>query len=344
MQTSTDDNYMTDAASTGGAGSQQARRKAVPQELIVLAALVAIVIIFGILNSAFLSLTNVRDTLQSSTEVGLLAIGELFVIISAGIDLSVGATLGLAGVLSALVVRDVQTLALAIIAAIATVLAVGIAVGLFNGLVITRLHITPFVATLGSLGVCSGLTLIITNGLDITGIPAALVSFGNSHFLGVLTGPIIVTVLLGAYAGWVLKSGIFGRWTYAVGSNALGALESGINVRRHVVKVYVLSSLCAAIGGFVLMARLGDGSPVSGANDELTAITAVVIGGASLFGGRGNMLGTLLGVLILSAVLDGLIIAGIQPYWQTVVTGLLLVAAVSLQTILRPARESDGMP
>jgi ribose transport system permease protein len=328
-------NQANELSQEGATSTALTRKRALPQEVLLLAALIIIMAVFAGQSSAFLSKANLVDTAQSSTEVGLLAIGELFVIITAGIDLSVGATLGLCGVVGAILIRDVGGLE-GLLSAIAAILAIGAAVGLFNGLIITRLNVSPFITTLASLGIVGGITLIISNGLDELGVSTGVQAFGQDKLLGgVLTWPIILTLGLGIYAGLVLRLGVFGQWTYAVGSNRIAARESGIDVRRHLVKVYILCSLFAATSGFVLMARLADGSPVSGTNDELSAITAVVIGGASLFGGRGTMFGTLLGVLLLSIVLDGLIIIGISPYWQTVATGLLLVAAVTVQNISR---------
>jgi ribose transport system permease protein len=319
-----------------------ARKSALAPEWLLLGAILVIMAVFTVQAPVFLSQTNLVDTAQSSTEVGLLAVGELFVIITAGIDLSVGATLGLSGVLGALAVGDIKSVFLGLLVAVAATLATGIAVGLFNGIVITRLGLSPFIATLASLGIVTGATLIVSNGQDELGVTTGLEAFGQNVVFGWLTWPIILTLALGGCAGLVLHLGVFGHWTYAVGSNRTAARESGINVRRHLIKVYVLSSVFASISGFVLMARLGDGSPLSGQNDELSAITAVVIGGASLFGGRGNMVGTLMGIWLLSIILDGLIIVGVQPYWQTVATGLLLVAAVTAQNVTRRGIKREG--
>jgi len=148
-----------------------------------------------------------------------------------------------------------------------------------------------------------------------------------------MTMPIAVTIAMAIIFGLFLHKSVFGRWTYAIGSNALAARESGIDVRRHLLKIYMLSGLIAGLDGFVIMTRLGTASPLEGTNDELNAIVAVVIGGASLFGGQGSMLGAMVGALILSVILSGLVIAGVNPYWQTVVTGALLAVAVAVQML-----------
>jgi ribose transport system permease protein len=183
------------------------------------------------------------------------------------------------------------------------------------------------------LGVATGVTLVLTSGVDVTGMPMVLATVGNELFGGFLTMPILVTIVMAVVLGLFLQKSIFGRWSYAIGSNALAARESGIDVRRHLVKIYALSGFMAGMAGYVVMARLGTASPIEGANDELNAIVAVVIGGASLFGGKGTMLGAMIGSVMLSVILSGLIVAGVEPYWQTVVTGLLLASAVAMQTL-----------
>ncbi|MGH3253954.1 MAG: ABC transporter permease [Streptosporangiaceae bacterium] len=314
------------------------RRQLLTQELILLVILAVMIVIFGSINHNFVTRFNLVSTVQDSTEFAPLAVGELFVLITGGVDLSVGAILGFAGVIAALVARAVggggET---ALIAAGSTALAVGLVCGLVNGLMIVKIRISPFVATLAMLGVAGGLTLVVTGAVDVTPLPVLVSTVGNHTYLGVLTIPIIITIIVAVIGGVILHYTVFGRWTYAIGSNRTVARECGINVRRHLVLVYVLSGVLAGLAGFLVMARLGIGSPSEGANDELNAIVAVVIGGASLFGGRGSMVGSMIGTLMLSVILSGLIIIGVQPYWQTVVTGLLLAIAVAFQTI-GPAR------
>jgi ribose transport system permease protein len=297
------------------------------------------VLIFALLNHNFVSTFNIVSTLQDATEVGLLAVGELFVIITAGIDLSVGAILGLAGVVGAMAAKGIGgSGGAALVAALLVAIGVGLACGLGNAFMIVKIRISPFVATLAMLGVATGLTLVVTSAVDVTPLPNLIAQVGNNVYLEVLTIPILITVVVAVVAGLVLHRTVFGRWTYAVGSNRVAARESGIAVRRHLVKVYAVSGILAGLAGFVVMTRLGVGSPSEGINDNLNAIVAVVIGGASLFGGRGSMLGSMIGAVMLSVILDGLILVGVQPYWQTVVTGLLLASAVAFQT-MGPGRE-----
>lgn len=314
------------------------RRRLLTQELILLIVLAVMIVIFGSINHNFLTRFNLVSTVQDTTEFAPLAAGELFVLITGGVDLSVGAILGFAGVIAAMVARTIGGGGdAALIASGVTALAIGLACGLVNGLMIVKIRISPFVATLAMLGVAGGLTLVVTGSVDVTPLPVLVSSVGNNTYLGVLTVPIIISIIVAVVGGVILHYTIFGRWTYAIGSNRTVARECGINVNRHLVVVYILSGVLAGLAGFLVMTRLGIGSPSEGANDELNAIVAVVIGGASLFGGRGSMLGSMIGTLMLSVILSGLIIIGVEPYWQTVVTGVLLAIAVAFQTI-GPAR------
>ncbi|MBW4025210.1 MAG: ABC transporter permease [Proteobacteria bacterium] len=314
-----------------------ARRPLAKQQLLLLLGLAVIVGIFDVLNPGFLAADNISSILQDSTETILLAFAETLVIITGGIDISVGATLGLSGIIGSLVVVGLgqggmmlgafPSLVLGTLAA----LAVGVGVGLANGLMVTKARVTPFIATLAMLGVATGLTFVLTNGVDVSGLAPAVATWGNTVFLGILTFPILVTIILGVIVGLFLHGARFGRWTFAIGSNARAARGAGIPVQRHLIKIYVLAGLLSAVAGVLVVMRLGTGSPLEGANDELNAIASVVIGGASLFGGTGTIIGSLLGALIIGVIVNGLIVAGIQPYWQTVIIGMIIAVAVMMQ-------------
>jgi ribose transport system permease protein len=305
------------------------------QQLLLMAGLIVIVGIFDVLNPGFLGVDNVSSILQDSTETILLAFGETLVIITGGIDISVGATLGLSGIVGSLVLVTATQAGLgplpSLLLGTVAALAVGFVVGLCNALMITRARVTPFIATLAMLGIATGLTFVLTNGVDISGLAPQVATWGNSVFLGFLTFPIVVTAILGVIVGLFLHCARFGRWTFAIGSNARAARGAGIPVHRHLMKVYVITGLLAAVAGVLVFMRLGTGSPLEGANDELNAIAAVVIGGASLFGGTGSIIGSLLGALIIGTIVNGLIVAGIQPYWQTVIIGVIIAIAVMVQ-------------
>lgn len=308
-----------------------------PQELMLLVVLIAMVAFFTALNPRFFSSAALANILQDWAPIMLLGIAETFVIVTAGIDLSVGSTLGLSGVSAALTVRSLTRGGaddlVAIAAGVVVALAVGLAVGIVNGLLITKVRLAPFIATLSTLGAAAGLTLVITGGVQIAGGPATVIDIGTTRVLWVLTTPVLVVLAILALAWTMFAKTRFGRWTKAIGSNSFAARGSGVPVDRHLMKVYALSGILAALAGLFVYFRLGSGSPTSGRGMELTAIAAAVIGGASLFGGRGRMAGTVLGALITTAVLSGLILIGVAPQWQEVVIGVLIAVAVGAQQV-----------
>lgn len=298
---------------------------------------------FSLTAPGFVSAENWVATAQYATEYLLLALGETFVILTAGIDLSVGSTLGLSGILGGLAVslltnggqggNDAAALAIGFLVA----LSAGTAVGMFNGLCITLLDITPFIVTLGSLGIVSGATFLITNGADVSNLPFVMGSLGNHAFFGLLPLPVLVTLVATVACSLVLTHTRFGLRTYAIGSNAEAARRAGIAVRRHLVAVYALAGLLAGVAGYLVMMRFSAASPIAGQNDELDAIAAVVIGGASLFGGRGKILGTTVGALIIATLVSGLILLNVTAYWQTVLTGGIIILAVFIDQRRRRA-------
>ncbi|MCW2699611.1 MAG: transporter permease [Blastococcus sp.] len=331
------------------AGSPRARVTAVllRQDVILLAVFIAMVAFFTAMNPVFFSRFAFANILQDWAPIILLAIGETYVIITAGIDLSVGATLGLSGVSAALTIRSLHESgtggSTALLIGIAVALLVGLAVGAVNGVLITRVGLAPFIATLATMGAGAGLTLVVTGGVQIAGGPPEVIQLGNTQYLGLLTLPLIVVLVVLVVAWLVLHQTRFGRWTYAIGSNAFAARGSGIGVDRHLIKIYMLSGLLAGLAGVFVYLRLGSGSPTSGQGQELTAIAAAVIGGSSLFGGSGRMSGTVLGALITTAVLSGLILIGVAPNWQQVVIGVLIAVAVAVQQIsARRAQKGAG--
>lgn len=314
------------------------------QDVILFIVLIAMVAFFTAMNSVYFSNNSFANILQDWAPVMLLAIGQTYVIITSGIDLSVGRALGLSGVCGALVMRRCNEAGLnptlAILLGVATSLGVGLAVGLVNGLLITKVKLAPFIATLATMGACYGLTLVVSDGVQVAGGPREVIDLGTTKYLGIITVPLIVVIVLVVVSWTWLSATRFGRWTYAIGSNEFAARAAGINVNRHLMKVYMLSGLMAGFAGMFVYFRLGSGSPTSGQGAELSAIAAVVIGGTSLFGGSGKMSGTTLGALITTAVISGLILIGVNPSWQQVVVGVLIAVAVAVQQIGSKARGS----
>jgi erythritol transport system permease protein len=308
-------------------------------------ALIAIIVIFSILSPVYLSVNNFLTMASHVAIFGLLAIGMMIVILTGGIDLSVGSILGLSGVIAGFLMGGIDLPMFGVIlypslwAVVVLTCAFGAFVGLLNGVLIAYLRVPPFVATLGLMYVARGVALLITNGLtynDLAGRP----ELGNTGFnwLGFnrLFGVPIGVLILAAVAiifSIVLNRTAFGRWVYSTGGNARAAELSGVPVKRVQVIVYVLSGICAALAGLVLSSQLTSAGPTAGTAYELTAIAAVVVGGAALTGGRGGVRGTLLGAFVIGFLSDGLIIYGVSYYWQTVFTGAVIVLAVLLNSI-----------
>lgn len=299
-----------------------------------LGVLIIFIVVFTIINPAFLSSANWFNTSNYMIETLLLAIAETFVIITAGIDLSVGAIEGLVNVLTALIILSLHSHSIwAILFGSVCGIVIGAGLGFVNGLVITKLKITPFIATLGMMGLATGLTFIFSGGTSVAGLPNIVSVLGNKVILGFLTFPVLIT-FIALILSWILLSQTrFGARTYAVGSNREATRRLGINVDWHLIQVYTISGGIAALSGVLLLMQFATGSPLTGNNSELNAIAAVVIGGASLFGGEGSMIGSFIGSLIVAVIITGLVIINVQPYWQMVAIGVIIVAAVWIDQI-----------
>ncbi|BDU38319.1 Ribose transport system permease protein rbsC [Vibrio nigripulchritudo SO65] len=308
-------------------------------------ALIAIVISFSLLSPHYLTVENMMIMSSHVAIFGLLAIGMLLVILNGGIDLSVGSTLGLCGVFAGFLMQGITIewggviLYPPVWVVVLLTCGLGALVGVINGVLIAYLKVPAFVATLGTLYVARGVALLMTNGLTynkLAGDPL----LGNTGFdwlgfnriAGVPIGVIVLGVVAAIVAIVLIKTS-FGRWLYASGGNERAAELSGVPVKRVKVWVYVISGVCAAIAGLVLSSQLTSAGPTAGTTYELTAIAAVVIGGAALTGGRGNVNGTLLGAFVIGFLSDGLVMIGVSAYWQTVFTGTVIVFAVLLNSI-----------
>lgn len=308
-------------------------------------ALIAIIAVFSILSPHYFTVDNFLIMSSHVAIFGLLAVGMLLVILNGGIDLSVGSTLGLSGVFAGFLMQGVNLEALGVIlyfpvwAVVLLTCALGALVGAVNGVLIAYLRVPAFVATLGVLYVARGVALLMTNGLTYNNL-GGRPELGNTGFdwlgfnklFGVPIG-VLVLAVLAIIIAIVLNRTAFGRWLYASGGNERAAELSGVPVKRVKVSVYVISGICAAIAGLVLSSQLTSAGPTAGNTYELTAIAAVVIGGAALTGGRGTILGTLLGAFVIGFLSDGLVIIGVSSYWQTVFTGAVIVLAVLLNSI-----------
>ncbi|THV20511.1 ABC transporter permease [Peteryoungia ipomoeae] len=308
-------------------------------------ALIVIIAVFSFLSPYYFSVNNFLTMASHVAIFGILAIGMLLVILNGGIDLSVGSTLGLAGCIAGFLMQGVALpqfgviLYLPVWAVVVVTCAVGALVGAVNGVLIAYLRVPAFVASLGVLYVARGIALLMTNGLTYNNL-GGRPELGNTGFdwlgfnrlAGIPIG-VIVLAVLAILCGIVLSRTAFGRWLYASGGNERAAELSGVPVIRVKVLVYVLSGICAAIAGLVLSSQLTSAGPTAGTTYELTAIAAVVIGGAALTGGRGTIRGTMLGAFVIGFLSDGLVIIGVSAYWQTVFTGAVIVLAVLMNSI-----------
>jgi erythritol transport system permease protein len=308
--------------------------------LIVLFVLVAV---FALLSPAFLTTGNLTILVKHVAINAILAVGMTFVILSGGIDLSVGSVAGLAGIVAGGLIHSGLTLRpLGVVVyfhtwlVVALALGIGALVGAINGALISQLRVAPFIATLGSLYVARGAAMLISNGAtfpDLAGKAdlhnTGFLSLGAGSALGVPT-PIWLMIGIAAAGAFVAERTPFGRRVYAVGGNQRAAELSGVRVKRIQFAVYVLSGLAAAIVGLIIASQLGAAHPATGETFELNAIAAVVLGGTSLMGGRGSVGGTLIGAFVIGVLADGLILLGVSEFWQIVIKGLVIVLAVIL--------------
>ncbi|MCL6444066.1 MAG: ABC transporter permease [Alicyclobacillus sp.] len=298
---------------------------------LVVVALIVLVVIFTIATPHFLTARNLFNILQAVAVVGILTVGQVFVIITAGIDISQGSIVGLVGVVSALMMTHGVSVWLSILAG----LAVGAVVGIVNGLLVAVAGIQPFISTLGTMSVASGAALIVTNGQPVFGIPASVSNFGSNGIFSIFPDTAITMIILAVWAHLFLSKTKYGRYTYAVGSNPLSARLSGLRVRRQLMWVYVVSGVASAIGGIIMVAWVDSALPTAGTNYELNSIAAVVIGGASLFGGEGTVLGSMIGALLMAVLSNGAQLLGISSYWQNVLLGMVVLAAVYIDRLRR---------
>lgn len=271
----------------------------------------------------FLTLTNLDNLVRQVTVFAILSVGQLFVILTGGIDLSVGSTLGLSGGVTALLLAGGTPIPLAILAG----LVVGLVVGLINGLLVSRLGLPPFIATLGMLGIARGVVLLLTSAKTISPLPDAFNAIASGYLFG-LPSLFWILLLVVIIAAFVLGRTVFGRYVYAVGSNTESARLSGVPVNLVLLAVYSISGVLAAFAGVLTTSRLGAGIPTAGTGYELQAIAGAVIGGASLSGAKGRTIGAVLGALIMAILANGGNLLGVDPFYLQIAIGLLIILAV----------------
>jgi ribose transport system permease protein len=297
-------------------------------QVLVLIVIVVLWIYLAIASPYFFTLHNIRGLFSQDAIVGVLGVGELFTIITGGIDLSVGTVAELVNIIFTITVLGNMPIPLAIIIS----LAVAVGIGLVNGILIYELNMPPFIATLGTMSVADGAALLLSGGTNISGLPISISNFGTGNFLGLpnLFWILIASIVVGEI---ILRYTTLGRYVYAMGSNVEAAKLSGVNTRKTIYFVYAFSGLFAGIGGIMITARLWMGVPTSGLNLNLDAIAAAAIGGASLFGAQGSSIGVFLGSIVMATILNGTVLININTFWQEIITGLLIMATVALDQI-----------
>ncbi len=291
--------------------------------------LLALCIGLWIATPYFATASNMANVLEQSAVIGIVAIGMTFVILTGGIDLSVGSVVALAGVVIGTLLQQRVSLPIALLAG----MLVGISAGAANGLMITVGKLPPFIATLGMMSVARGLALLLTDGRPISGFPDALRAVATQRVLGI-SGPVWCMLSLFAITHVVMTRTVLGRYIYAIGGNEEATAMSGIDVRRYKTIVYAISGFAASVCAVLLLARLNSAQPIAGIGYELDAIAAVVIGGTSLLGGSGSVVGTLIGALIMSVLRNGLNLLGVSSYLQQVTIGVVIVVAVLVDMAL----------
>jgi fructose transport system permease protein len=302
--------------------------------------IVLAVIIFGLLNPRFFYASNLSLVTQQVAVVGTLAIAQTLVILTAGIDLSVGAIMVLASMVMA---QTASQNGLPAPVSLLLGLVVGLAAGALNGVLVTRLKLPPFIVTLGTLSIFLAVTLLYSNSASVVGqdIPALITATGNTFTIaGVnFTYGVVMMLVLYVVMAFVLNTTAWGRHVYSVGDDREAARLAGISVTRVLMSVYVVAGAIIAMGAWIQIGRADAASPNAGTDINLDTITAVVIGGTSLFGGRGNIWGSLLGALIVGVFRNGLALAGLDVLYQTLAVGVLIIVAVSIDQWIRKVRK-----
>jgi len=288
--------------------------------------LLILCMVISFITPRFLTIPNFKNVFTQVSVNAVIAIGMTFVILTGGIDLSVGSILAVSGAAAAIIIKSTGNVVLAIIVA----LAIGCVIGLINGLLISKGRIQAFIVTLATMTIFRGVTYVYTNGTPISGLGQSFSAIGNKMILG-LPIPVVFLVIVFVIAIYVLSQTRYGRYVYALGGNEDSARLSGINTDKIKTLVYVISGAAAALSGIIVTSRIGSASPNAGVGFELDAIAAVVVGGTSLSGGEGSVVGTIIGALIIGVLNNGLNLINVSPFYQAIVKGLVILLAVMVK-------------
>jgi ribose transport system permease protein len=295
-------------------------------EFLIFLVVIALFIIGAIVNPRFLGLENQKVMTRDAAILAIAAIGVGFPIITGGIDLSIGSIVGLGGVLSA---YFVVKMGLPIWVGITLALLVGVVIGAVHGLFVTKLKMHGFLITLVTLGVARGSILVLTNGTPITGVPDEYTVLGQGYLFDLIPLPVLICLLVAGLAYYLLRYTFIGRQIYAVGGNIEATRLSGVNVDARIILCYIISVVCASLVGIIQAGRLSLGHPGAGEGFELLAITACILGGLSLMGGQGSVVGILVGALLIGVLQNEMVMLNINPFWHKIVIGLVLLVAIT---------------
>lgn len=300
------------------------------REFMIFIVVATLFIIMTFASPYFLTTANLLAVMLGLSLEAIIAVAMVHLMVSGGFDMSVGSIVAFTGATTAMFLKMGMPVPVAVLLG----LLIGVIIGLFNGVIVAKVGINPFITTLASLSLFRGLTLIVTHGQNISGLPKSFKMIGQSKLAGV-QAPILIAVVLLILGDFLLRHSRFFRQSYYIGGNEHAARLSGIPVDRMKILAYVLTGLFAAISGIVMTARLGAASVTSGSGVELRVITAVIIGGASLQGGEGSVLGAFLGTLLMAIITNALTLLGVDVYWQTFVIGATLLIAVLIDTLTK---------
>ena len=298
------------------------------QKFLPFATLIGLFIALTIATPHFLTVINLSSVARQTAVINIMALGMTLVIITGGIDLSVGSILGISGLFGCMAIQGGQSIPIAIAVGIVT----GLLCGLLNGVMITQLGINPFIVTLGTLEAYRGLALVVSKGLPVHGMPDSFSFLGDGNLLGIPFS-LWILAICAILMHFLLENTKLGRYAFAIGSNSSAAYYAGVPIKFHLTAVYAIAGMLTGLAGMIEASRLMTGQPTAGQGYELQAIAAVVIGGGSLQGGEGSVVGTLIGAFIMGLLSNGSDLLGINPYWQQVVIGAVIIAAVGLDEL-----------
>jgi ribose transport system permease protein len=292
---------------------------------------ILMVIVISLVNSNFLSTTNILNILRQVSIIGICSVGMAFVILSGGIDLSLGSMVGVSGVSCALLLTNGVNPIVSILISIL----IGAVSGLIIAFFINVCELIPFIVTMGMMTTLRGVAYVLTNGMPIHGIPDSIGFIGKGYLFDIIPFPVILLIIVFILGIFILEKTTFGRIVYGIGGNIEASRLSGINVKKQIYMIYMLAGMLFSLAGIVLLGRINSGQPTAGNGYEMDAITACVLGGISFTGGEGRLIGVVMGLLIIGTLTNGMTLMSIPEFWQWVVKGIVLILAVSIDTLTK---------